>query len=161
QAVIDWSYLLLSPPEQALLRRLAVFAGGWTLEAAEAVCSDFGFRVPSGRLDFGSGPTKTSDPPEASTVLNRTNTADRPEPSALPAIKNPISKIQNTEVLDLLASLIDKSLVVVDESRGPSRYRFLETVRQYAWDRLEEAEETGAARLRHLRYFWRLVEQAD
>ncbi len=38
RGVLDWSYTLLSPPEQALLRRLAVFAGGWTLEAAEAVC---------------------------------------------------------------------------------------------------------------------------
>jgi len=39
RGVLDWSYTLLSPPEQALLRRLAVFAGGWTLAAAEAVCA--------------------------------------------------------------------------------------------------------------------------
>jgi predicted ATPase/class 3 adenylate cyclase len=39
QALVDWSYDLLSPPERALLRRLAVFAGGWTLEAAEGVCA--------------------------------------------------------------------------------------------------------------------------
>jgi predicted ATPase len=40
RAMIDWSYDLLSPEEQTLLRRLSVFAGGWTLEAAEAVCAD-------------------------------------------------------------------------------------------------------------------------
>src|SRR5262249_36277791 len=41
RALVDWSYHLLSPPEQALLRRLSVFAGGCMLEAAEAICSDF------------------------------------------------------------------------------------------------------------------------
>src|SRR5207244_1028055 len=45
RALIDWSYDLLSESEQSLLRRLSVFAGGWTLEAAEAVCCDFGFRI--------------------------------------------------------------------------------------------------------------------
>lgn len=40
QALMDWSYDLLTPAEQAMFRRLAVFAGGWTLEAAEAVCTD-------------------------------------------------------------------------------------------------------------------------
>jgi predicted ATPase/class 3 adenylate cyclase len=42
RALIDWSYDLLSEAEQAVLRRLSVFAGGWTLEAAEVICSDFG-----------------------------------------------------------------------------------------------------------------------
>src|SRR5258708_6477349 len=64
QALIDWSYDLLSEAEQALLRRLSVFAGGWSLEAAEGVCSDFGFWI----LDFGLGPTKTSDHPEPLTL---------------------------------------------------------------------------------------------
>jgi len=49
RAMIDWSWDLLSEAECTLLRRLAVFLGGWTLEAAEAVCSDFGFAI----LDFG------------------------------------------------------------------------------------------------------------
>ena len=38
EATVDWSYDLLSEPERRLLRRLSVFAGGWTLEAAEEVC---------------------------------------------------------------------------------------------------------------------------
>jgi predicted ATPase len=49
QATMDWSYDLLSEPERILLRRLSVFTGGFTLEAAEAVCADFGFST----LDFG------------------------------------------------------------------------------------------------------------
>src|SRR5262249_46559345 len=102
RAAIDWSYDLLTQPEKALLRRLSVFAGGWTLEAGEAVCSDFGFRAGersegnrsaatqgggSGRLDFGL-PTPTKTP------ADRTSLSD--------PIQNPKSKIQNLEVLDLL-----------------------------------------------------------
>ena len=56
RALIDWSYDLLSEAERALLRRLSVFAGGWTLEAAEAVCGD---------LDCG--PTQTSEIPSRCT----------------------------------------------------------------------------------------------
>ena len=67
RATMDWSYGLLAEPERILLRRLAVFAGGWTLEAAEAVCGGDGI-------------------PEA-------------------------------EVLDLLAGLVDKSLVVLEWPR--------------------------------------------
>lgn len=40
RAMIDWSYSLLSEAEKVLFRRLAVFAGGWTMEAAEQVCDD-------------------------------------------------------------------------------------------------------------------------
>src|ERR1043166_5852241 len=46
RALVDWSYELLSPAEQALFRRLAVFAGGWTLEAAEEVCLEAGASKP-------------------------------------------------------------------------------------------------------------------
>src|SRR5262249_61191922 len=60
RALIDWSYDSLPAAEAGLLRRLSVFTGGWTLEAAEAVCADFGFWI----LDFGL-PAKTDerDPP--------------------------------------------------------------------------------------------------
>src|SRR5262245_42819181 len=111
RALIDWSYDLLSPPERALLRRLSVFAGGWTLEAAEAVC-------------VGDG-------------------------------------IEGWEVLDLLTSLVEKSLVLYEEGEGEGRYRLLETVRQYARDRLLEAGESEAAREQHCDWFLALAEEAE
>jgi predicted ATPase/class 3 adenylate cyclase len=108
RALIDWSYDLLAPPERALFQRLSVFAGGWTLEAAEAV---------------GAG-----------------------------------GEIEAADVLDLLARLVEKSLVIADIEGG--RYRMLETVRQYARERLEEAAEADAARERHLAFYVGLAETA-
>jgi predicted ATPase/class 3 adenylate cyclase len=144
RALIDWSYDLLSEAERALLRRLSVFAGGWTLEAAEAVCSDFGFRI----LDFGLDPT-------------RSKASDPPTPPPLPAIQNPKSKIQNEDVLDLLTGLVDKSLATMEEREQEVRYRLLETVRQYARDRLLEAGESEAVRERHLGFFLAWAERED
>jgi predicted ATPase/DNA-binding SARP family transcriptional activator len=109
-ALIDWSYDLLSPAEQRLLRRLSVFAGGFSLEAAEAVCA--------------------------------------PE--------------NKDEVLELLAQLVNKSLVVSGRAPGQAaRYHLLETIRQYAWARLAEAGEADPAQAAHLAYFVRLAETAD
>ena len=102
KAMMDWSYDLLSPGEQALLRRLAVFYDGFTLEAAEKVCSD----------------------------------------EALPIF----------DVLDLLGRLVEASMVTFDADVRP-RYRLLETVRQYALDRLVDADEADVARERHAEYF--------
>jgi len=120
RALIDWSYDLLPEPERALLRRLSVFAGGWTLEAASAVCE-------GGVEDGGS----------------------------LPPV----------DVIDTLSRLVDKSLVVVDDSApgGEARYHLLETIRQYARDRLMDAErgEWPRVRDRHLDYFVRLSEEAE
>jgi non-specific serine/threonine protein kinase len=113
RATIQWSYDLLSPAEQELLRNLSVFAGGWTLEAATAV----------------SG-------------------GDQDE----------------FEVLDALARLVDKSLVVVaveGADTRKSRYRFLETVRQYALEKLNEAGQGQGARDRHLAYFLGLASNAQ
>jgi len=120
RSLIDWSYDLLSEPERALLLRLSVFSGGWTLEAAESVCSD------PHRSSF------TLLPPE--------------------------------EVLDLLTRLVEKSLVVYQGAEAdagrPPRYRLLETVRQYARDRLFEAGETEVWRCRHRDHFLALAEAA-
>jgi predicted ATPase/class 3 adenylate cyclase len=102
RALIDWSYDLLPEKERTLLRRLAVFSGGWSLEAAEQVCS---------------GET-----------------------------------LEAEEILDLLDHLVDKSMVVVKEGQE-ARYFLLETIRQYARDKLAECGESEAARDRHLAYF--------
>jgi predicted ATPase len=102
-ALIDWSYRLLTEQERSLLRRLSVFANGWTIEAAGHV---------------GSGPD-----------------------------------IQPDAIEETLFKLIDKSLVSVDESGAITRYRLLNTIRQYAADRLDEAHETSAIRDQHLSYF--------
>ena len=138
RALIDWSYDLLPEPERALLRRLSVFAGGWSLEAAEAIAKDEGGRLPAGDEEVQPD---LFHPPQGSFLL---------QPSA---------------VLDLLSRLVDKSLVVVDDSEpgGEARYHLLETIRQYARDRLLDAErgESPRVRDRHLDYFVRLSEEAE
>src|SRR5439155_4542513 len=110
-AVMEGSYRLLPPAVQRFFTRLAVFRGGWTLEAARAVCSDFGFRS----LDFGLS-TKTDGP-------------NPPEPLTLSdPIQTPNSKLQNADVLDHLELLRECSLVLVEEEAGGTgRYRLLET----------------------------------
>ena len=101
RASVDWSHDLLPTPERALLRRLSVFAGGFSLDAAEAV---------------GSG-----------------------------------GDVEVFDVLGLLASLVDKSLVQADDSG--ERYRLLETIRAYAAEELVASCEEPATRDRHLAYF--------
>jgi hypothetical protein len=109
RALIDWSYRLLAESERIVLRRLAVFAGGWRLEAAEVVCI-------GDDIDAG-------------------------------------------DVLDALTRLVDKSLVVLDPRGDDTRYRMLETIRQYLVERLEDVEESAAVRDRHLDYMLALSER--
>jgi predicted ATPase/class 3 adenylate cyclase len=111
RAAIDWSYDLLTEPERRQLSRLSVFVGGWTLSAAEQVCS-------------GDG-------------------------------------IEEWEVMDLLTSLTDKSLVIAEEQEDAVRYRLLETVRQYAAERLQERGETETVRSRHRDWSLALAEEAE
>jgi predicted ATPase/class 3 adenylate cyclase len=110
RALIDWSYDLLTESERILLRRLSVFAGGWTLQAAEEVCSG--------------------------------------------------GSIQAHEVLDLLAHLIDKSLVVAEPQDGGDRYRFLEMIRQYSHERLREGNETDEFAHKHAEYFMKMAKES-
>ena len=114
QALVDWSHDLLTDPERTLFRRLAAFAGGFTLEAAETVCAG------------GSG-----------------------------------DLIDSREVLDLLTSLVDKSLVVAEPRGAAERYRLHETMRQYAAARLLPAGEDAALRDRHLDWCVALAGAAD
>jgi len=115
RAAIDWSYNLLLPSEQILFRRLSIFVNGWTLEAAESVCSD----------------------------------------------ESTSSVVQSVDVLNLMEQLINKSLVIAEEAGHESRYRMLETMRQYANEKLVESGKSDALRDRHLDYFLTLAETAQ
>jgi non-specific serine/threonine protein kinase len=112
RATIDWSHDLLSEPERVLFRRLAVFAGGFRMDAAESICSH--------------------------------------------------DELKRGDILDLLGRLIDKSLVVVDSAAGEqTRYRFLETIREYGFDKLKNAGEEALVRDHHLEFFMRLAVETE
>jgi predicted ATPase/DNA-binding SARP family transcriptional activator len=106
---MDWSYQLLAPEEQSLLPRLAVFSGGFTLEAAAAVCLDG----------------------------------------------------DEVRALELVGRLVDASLVVPTQHDGVTRYRLLQTVRQYARERIGEQSETAGAERRLAQYVLDLVERTQ
>jgi predicted ATPase len=112
---IDWSYDLLTPAEQRLFRRLAVFVHGWTLESVEAVCD--------AREDLG------------------------------------------LDILDGLGSLVDKSLALrvepVDSGNEEPRFMMLETIREYALERLEAADEADITRRAHAAYCVILAEEGS
>ena len=112
RAAIDWSYDLLTKPEQTLFRRLSIFLGGFDLHAAEAVC---GFEE----------------------------------------LKH--------HVLTLLGKLVDKSLVFVEATSksGQTRYRLLETIREYALEKLTESGEEPTARDHHMEFFSQLAVNAE
>jgi predicted ATPase/DNA-binding CsgD family transcriptional regulator len=133
RATLEWSHDLLSDPERTLLRRLAVFAGGWTLEAAETVCGECNEQRPTGNEE-GTGPLLVAR-------------------CSLPVAQD--------NVLDLLARLVDHSLVVAEERGEEVRYRLLETVRAYAWERLVQAGEAARVRGRHAATFLALAEAVD
>jgi predicted ATPase/DNA-binding SARP family transcriptional activator len=112
RATIDWSWDLLEPNEQTVLRRLSAFADEFALEAAEVVCA-------------GDG-------------------------------------IGAEDVLDLLAALVDKSLVVVQDRADEARYHLLETIRQYGRERLDALpEEAERVRARHAAFYANLIREAE
>ncbi len=111
EASVAWSHDLLDESERAVFRRLSVFEGGFTLDAAESVVAD-------GDL------------------------------------------VDDFAVLDVIARLVDKSLVNVGDDGTDARYRLLETIRQFARERLVEVGESDATRELHLDYFLGLAETA-
>jgi predicted ATPase len=111
RASVDWSHALLTEPERVLFRWLAVFLGGFDLDAAQAVA--------------GAG------------------------------------ALERYQVLDQLTLLVDKSLVVAEHTGGATRYRLLETVRQYALDKLDESGEADAVRVRHRDHYTALAALLD
>ena len=111
RASVDWSHELLDEPQRTLLRRLSVFTGGFTLEAAEQVCPGDGF--------------------------------------------------ERRQILNGLASLVEHSLVQAEERAPAVRFRLLETVREYALERLEEAGELETLRDRHRDTYLDLAEHVE
>ncbi len=111
RATLDWSYALLSEPEQRALCGLAVFSGGWSLDAAEAVLVD--------------------------------------------------DEIARQDVLGLLARLSERSLVHAEYEEVGTRYRLLETVRQYALELHSSRVDEEAIRRRHVDYFVTLADAAE
>ncbi|MEM6107683.1 LuxR C-terminal-related transcriptional regulator [Mycobacterium sp. 050272] len=111
RASVDWSHALLTDVERLIFRRLAVFRGGFHLDAAEAVATD--------------------------------------------------DQVQRHQVLDELTLLVDKSLVIAENISGRARYRLLETVRQYALERLGESGESDAVRARHRDHYTQLAVVLD
>jgi predicted ATPase/DNA-binding winged helix-turn-helix (wHTH) protein len=105
RATLDWSYQLLLEPERTMLRRLAVFAAGFTLEAADAIAGDAGA----------------------------------------------------ADTVDVIASLVGKSLVVLESSDTATRWRMLETIRAFALEKLTESGELAAVCRRHAVYFRALL----
>jgi predicted ATPase/DNA-binding winged helix-turn-helix (wHTH) protein len=111
RATMDWSYDLLTEPERVVLRRLAVFAGGFTLQAASGIAAD--------------------------------------------------DEIAASEVVDCVANLVTKSLVIADVGGATARYRLLETTRAYALDKLVEAGNFDTAAQRHARHYLDLFDGAE
>jgi predicted ATPase/class 3 adenylate cyclase/Tfp pilus assembly protein PilF len=110
RAAIDWSYHLLGGLEGILFRRLSLFCGSFSLEAAESICGDADLHV--------------------------------------------------GEILDSLATLVDKSLLLLEHSDGAGRYRMLETIREYASERLREANELAATQSQFIAYFLEIGQRA-
>jgi predicted ATPase/class 3 adenylate cyclase/DNA-binding CsgD family transcriptional regulator len=110
-ASVDWSHALLSQPERGLFRRLAVFVGGFDLDAAQFVCGG--------------------------------------------------TDVQRYQVLDELTLLVDKSLVIADNTSGRTRYRLLETVRQFAAEKLAESGEANAVHTHHRDHYLAMAAQLD
>ncbi len=111
RASVDWSHALLTETERILFRRLAVFLGGFDLDAAQAVA--------------GSG------------------------------------AVERYQVIDQLSLLVDKSLVVTENTGGRMRYRLLETVRQYALEKLGESGDADAVRTRHRDHYTAMAALLD
>jgi predicted ATPase/DNA-binding SARP family transcriptional activator len=111
RATVEWSHALLSEAEQATFRRLAVFQGGWTLKAAEAVVAG--------------------------------------------------EDVAAADVLDRLDHLVQRSMVVVDPTTHPTRYRMLETLRQYAVEQLDTAGERAGVTAQHATFFRSFAESAE
>jgi predicted ATPase len=138
RATVDWSYELLDETEASLLRRLSVFAGGWALEAAEAICS------PESRVEPAGDAAESDMDPTRHSGAFQAGSARR-----LPS-----------EVLRHLERLVDKSFVVAGETGDVARYRMLETIREYSREKLSASGEEWRVAEAHRDWYLALAERA-
>ncbi|MFJ6595042.1 ATP-binding protein [Streptomyces violaceusniger] len=144
RAVVDWSWDLLDAPERTVLARLSVFAGGCGLTEAEAVCA-------------AAAEAVRGYPEEDAEATERAEHGQR---------AGHTGAVEPRDVAALLGSLVDKSLVVTAPGPEPGadgemRYRLLETVAEYAAERLDESGERAAVEQRHLVAYRELARTAD
>ncbi|MEU0402425.1 BTAD domain-containing putative transcriptional regulator [Streptomyces sp. NPDC006197] len=164
RAVVDWSWDLLDGAERAVLRRLSVFTGGCDLEAAEAVCAGEPHAAEPGPAEPRAAEPSVHEPrpaepcaAEPSVHEPQASEPQAPEPHAV----KPHAVEQSAPVLDLLGALVDKSLVVAVPGEAGMRFRLLETVAEYAGERLDEAGERAGTERRHLTYYRELARRTD
>lgn len=133
RGTIEWSYDLLDENEKRLFERVAVFAGGFTLEAAESVCD---WQKAEGSKEFALSHDNQMQP-----------TANRPPP---------------TSVLDGVTSLVEQNLLVLKEqTNGDVRFYLLEVIKEFALEMLDQNGEWEAMNRRHAAYFLALGEEAE
>jgi predicted ATPase len=132
RAALDWSHELLETPERVALRRLSVFAGGFTAEAAQAVIAD---------------PPAPTDNPTS--------------PLTEPPMANAREVLAPENVAAVLAELVERCVLTVESSAEGVRFRLLETVRDYALERLREAGEEELLRGRHVEWYGYFVRRYE
>ena len=138
RASIEWSWSLLTPQEQSILTLLSVFAGGFTLEAAEAVCA---------------GIPLEQEPDKDKAAISPHNLDG--------VFQDTEQHIEKDDVVDVLGALIDHSLILYPDLSGQHRYRLPETIRQYASERLQASGSEEAVRRRHLEWCLAFAEKND
>jgi non-specific serine/threonine protein kinase len=145
RAAIAWSYDLLSPEEQIFFRHLAAFPGGFTLEGAQGALGALGAQDESASIRPRDLDARSSVPPAP------------PVPPVPPV---------PPDILDLVASLVDKSLVrqvrrTAGDANGQDRFAMLETVRAYGLERLVASGEEVTARQAHANFFTEFATRVD
>jgi predicted ATPase/DNA-binding SARP family transcriptional activator len=153
RSAVDWSYDLLDPAGQQLFRHLGVFAGGFTLEAAEAVCA-------AGAGDGGRESTVGDG--SATPIPDAVGGGGGPDPTPLGRGEAPLAAgfPAPAAVLEGLERLADASLLRrTGTAAGEPRFGMLETLREYALERLGASGEGDEVRRRHAAYFLTLTER--
>lgn len=151
---IAWSYDLLTPQEQALFARLGVFAGGFTLDAAEAVCGD-------GVLVAAAAWQRSANPAWSDGLMAQWQRAEHQalRELAVWTLQAPPLRVglAVADIAPLLESLMTKSLVREGARDGEPGFMLLETIREYALERLVTDREAAAVSWRHAAYYAALL----